>query len=166
MARPKQNNNPFALIQKVPSKWQGLVTSAADGFLKFDTPYHGARAGFINLINTYFNKGVNTIEKIFPIYAPAGHGANVPEDYIKRVVALTGIPRNKVITDPADLYKIGKAIVSHEEGQFWMTATDFDQAFKSATDQVRFNSIAKKAVGGGGALILLFLIITYFYGNS
>lgn len=159
MARPKQNNNPFALIQQVPSKWQGLAGKQNDGFLTFDNPMFGARAGFINLINTYLNRGINTIEKIFPIYAPAGHGANVPEDYIKRVVNLTGIARNKPITEPAEIYKLGKAIVTHEEGNFWMPQIDFDAAFKSAMQAKKISIPSGVVIGGIGFVIVFFLFL-------
>jgi hypothetical protein len=142
MARPQQNNNPFALIQLVPDKWQGLVGAAADGFLKFQSPTHGVRAGFINLFNTYLEKGYNTINTIFlgdpalkPVYAPAGHGDNNPEAYAAHVAQLTGIDRNAPIQTEQQIYKLGRAIVQHEEGNFWVSETDFNGGFKLALEK-------------------------------
>lgn len=157
MARPQINNNPFALIQKKPSPWKGLKGAQSDGFLTFENPMYGARAGFINLVNTYLKKGIDTIEKIFPIYAPAGHGANVPEDYIKRVVAITKIPRNQKLTYD-NLYALGKAIVAHEEGNFWMKDSDYDEGFKQAMVATRLN-VNMPAVAGGSILALAILLL-------
>lgn len=157
MARPQVNNNPFALIQKKPSPWQGLKGAQSDGFLTFENPMYGIRAGFINLVNTYLKKGIDTIEKIFPIYAPAGHGANVPEDYIKRVVAITKIPRNQKLTYD-NLYALGKAIITHEEGKYWVTDEDYNAGFKSAMDATRLK-VNMPAVVGGSILALAILLI-------
>ena len=132
MALPKKHNNPLALIQPVPSNWQGLQGSTASGFLIFQTPVWGVRAGFINLVNTYLNKGRNTIEKIFPVYAPKGHGGNDPEAYIKRVVSLTGIARNEVVSTREQLKKIGWAIHIVEEGRAWLSVNDFNSGFDLA----------------------------------
>ena len=51
---PMVANNPFALIQNVTQaqKWEGYVSSNGNGFVFFNTPYSGVRAGFISLINT------------------------------------------------------------------------------------------------------------------
>jgi len=158
MARPKINNNPFAIMDLTPDPWKGLKAKTSDGFLIFDTPTNGARAGFINLTNAYLKRGLNTIEKIFPVYAPSGHGANVPEDYIKRVVSLTGIPRNKTITSKDDIKKLGRAIVTHEEGNFWMTDKDFNDGFNSAVNSSSFLSALKTGGGALGLLLLAFLL--------
>lgn len=161
MARPQVNNNPFALIQPNPSAWQGLKGKNPDGFLIFNDAYSGIRAGFINLINTYINKGLNTIEKIFPVYAPAGHGDNVPEDYIKRAVQLTGIPRNQPITKPEDIYKLGKAIVTHEEGKFWVSQADFDKGFKAAMEAKKI-SIPTTLIAGSSIVLILIIALIIF----
>lgn len=164
MNRPQQNNNPFAIMDTTPDPWKGLISKAVDGFLKFDNPANGVRAGFINLSNAYLKRGLNTIEKIFPVYAPVGHGANVPEDYIKRVVLLTGIPRNKTISTKDEIKKIGRAIVTHEEGRFWVTEKDFEQGFSDAMKSSAFLSALKTATGSIGLLVLAF-ILYLMYGQ-
>ncbi len=160
MNRPQRNNNPFALMDTTPSAWKGLVSVMDDGFMKFESPFLGVRAGFINLINAYFKRGINTIEKIFPVYAPSGHGNNVPEDYIKRVSKLTGIPRNKKIETQEEIYKIGKAIVEHEEGKFWVSQSDFDSGFKAAMISVNSDKLFKTAGLAGGIVILLVILLS------
>lgn len=163
MNRPQRNNNPFAIMDTTPDPWRGLVGHAADGFLQFDTPAHGARAGYINLVNAYLKRGLNTIEKIFPVYAPAGHGANVPEDYIRRVSSLTGIPRNKVISTKAEIYAIGKAIVTHEEGIFWMRYNDLNKGFEDAMKATSsfIETIVNNPRISGAVVMILFLILFY-----
>lgn len=159
MNRPKQNNNPFAIIDETPDSWKGLIGKAPDGFLKFDKPENGVRAGFINLTNAYIKKGLNTIEKIFPVYAPSVDPRNNPEVYVNTVVKLTGIPRNTPIISQDQIYKIGKAITTHEEGSFWVTQKDFDAGFNAAMNSSSFLSAMKKASGGIGVVLLLGLFL-------
>jgi hypothetical protein len=161
MNRPQRNNNPMALIQQIPSKWKGLVGKNPDGFLIFESPLFGLRAGVINLINTYIKRGLDTIEKIFPVYAPKGHGTNDPEVYIKIVSKLTGIPRNKKISNEQELYKIAKAIVTHEEGNFWMTMQDFNSGFESGMNSINRNKLFTGAVTGLGVVTIIILILIY-----
>lgn len=172
MAQPKDNNNPFALIQQVPSAWQGLKGKRPNGFLQFADPVYGVRAGFINLVNTYINKGLNTIEKIFPVYAPKGHGDNDPKSYIATVSKVSGIPKNKIITTPEQIYAIGKAIVQVEEGIFkdsanqigWLSKADFDKGFDLAMSG---KTIKKVAIVGGGLIVLVLAgVFAYAYFNG
>jgi hypothetical protein len=117
---PITSNNPFALIQPYgrADKWTGLIGQWPNGFLKFDTPLNGARAGLISFINTYLKRGINTIEKIFPIYAPGGAGSgNDPDAYIRNVELWSGVPRNKPLTDTTDILKVAKAITRVERGR-------------------------------------------------
>lgn len=159
MARPQINNNPFAIMDETPDPWRGLKGKTSDGFLIFEKPVDGIRAGFINLTNAYLKRGLNTIEKIFPVYAPVGHGNNVPEDYIKRVENLTGIPRNKTISTQNDIKKIGRAIITHEEGKFWVTEKDFNEGFNAAKRSSEFLNALK--IGGGALGLILIVFILY-----
>ncbi|MBL7862594.1 MAG: hypothetical protein JNJ65_15620 [Cyclobacteriaceae bacterium] len=166
MALPKQNLNPFALIQQSPSAWQGLIGKTSSGFLIFQSAYHGVRAGFINLINTYLNRGLDTIEKILPVYAPAGHGSNDPGAYISTVERITGIPRNKKIETEADLFALGKAIVQVEEGNFWVSLQDFEAGFKAAISEKNFKKVAVVAAGSGLGILFLVGLIGYLIMNK
>jgi len=131
--RPQKANNPFALRQMKPSKWRGLVGAASDGFLEFDSPLLGVRAGFINLFQTYYLRGFNTIEKIFdsnrvfPVYGDAGKG----ELYKKLVSEFTGINRYSLLSVD-DVFKVGRAIERVEEGRNWVSDLSFVAGWKAA----------------------------------
>lgn len=129
----KEHNNPMALIQAKPDKWRGLKGSTSSGFLIFENNVYGTRAGFINLVNAYLKRGRNTIEKIIPVYAPAGHGSNVPEAYIKTLSKLTGFARNKEIKSAADLKILGRNIIKIERGLSLDNAS-FSSGFVHAMD--------------------------------
>jgi hypothetical protein len=138
---PITYNNPFALIQAPgrADKWQGLTGQRPNGFLVFDTPLNGARAGIISFINTYLKRGINTIEKIFPIYAPGGPGTgNDPPMYIKNVSTFTGIPPNQPITSATDIIKVLKAITRVESGKDWLPNPILISAYESAADATKW----------------------------
>lgn len=160
-ALPQESNNPFSLIQTKPSAWQGLVPGST-GFLKFTAVKYGVRAGFINLVNTYLNKGLNTIAKIFPVYAPSRDPRNNPAAYVANVEKITGIPRDQVISTSDQIYKLGKAIIQVEEGKFWVPQADFDEGFKLAMDNRHIVQVAKAGGIGVGA-ILVGVGIWYFF---
>lgn len=160
MNRPQKNNNPFAIMGG-DSKWKGMTMKASDGFITFDSPVNGVRAGFINLINGYINGGYNTIETIFPRYAPKGHGSNDPESYIKNVSNLTGIPRSKKLETNEDVYKVGKAITQVEEGKFWVSQKDFDTGFNNALSSTKWAGIAETGLSIGTLLLFVFLIYIF-----
>lgn len=132
-AKSIRNNNPFAIIQPVPDKWRGLKGSD-NGFLIFESPVYGVRAGFINLVNGYLKKGLNTINKIFPVYAPSSDGNN-PGAYAAAVSKFTGINSDDLI-GPAQVYPIGRAIERIEAGRQWVDPEDFDEGYKMALNEV------------------------------
>jgi hypothetical protein len=108
-------NNPFGLIQKSPDNWKGLIGNDG-GRLQFADNVFGARAGFINLVNTYLKRGKTTPAEIMPIYAPKGHGSNDPKKYIELVEKFSGIKPNQSINNEQLLYKLGQAITRIERG--------------------------------------------------
>jgi hypothetical protein len=134
-ARAIRNKNPFALIQTKPEQWQGLVGSEPDGFLIFSNPVFGVRAGYINLVNGYIRKGLNTLSKIFPVYAPITAGNN-PNKYTELVSKITGIDPNRPL-EAADIYAIGRAIERIEAGQYWVDAEDWDQGWTLSIPRIK-----------------------------
>ena len=126
--------NPFALIQPDPDNWQGLV-GHDNGKLKFINNVYGARAGYINLINTYITKGLDTTSKIFPVYAPKGHGANDPQKYIEYVENISEIGPNDKIDSLESLYALGRAIARVERGSF-LDSASLKEGFKLALQAV------------------------------
>lgn len=126
-ARGIRNNNPGNL--KISSNdWQGKVPKAqnTDGvFEQFISPEYGIRALFIDL-RSKLNRGVNTIEKILPIYAPTTE--NNTAAYIASVENISGVPRNKVLT-VADLPKIIPAFIKVENGSQPYTDSQLKTAY-------------------------------------
>jgi hypothetical protein len=145
---PIKANNPFALIQNVTQaqKWQGFVSANGNGFVFFDTPYSGTRAGFISFINTYLKRGINTIETILPIYAPAKDKRNNPDQYIELVSQLTKIPKNEPIVTPEQIIAIGKAIIRVESGSYWIDDSILVAGYSAAAQATGFPQLKKGSV--------------------
>jgi hypothetical protein len=133
IAKPIRAKNPFSLIQVKPDKWRGLVKADAKGFLYFDNVVNGVRAGFINIFNRYYLRGLNTVETIFPVYAPPFE--NDTEAYIRQVCKLTGFTPDQILS-PDDFFKLGKAIVKVEAGLNWVTDSELSQGFELAKDKL------------------------------
>lgn len=143
---PIRANNPFALIQSKPQQWQGLVSANERGFLFFDSALNGTRAGFISLINTYFKKGINTIEKIFPIYAPLSDLGDNPDIYIQNVVKLTKIPKDKPLTTAEEILALGKAIIRVESGKDWIDNATLVSGYTIAAEKTNYPKLKKGSV--------------------
>ena len=145
---PITSNNPFALIQPVgrADKWTGLIRQTPSGFLVFDTALNGTRAGFISFINTYIKRGINTIERIFPIYAPSSDPRNNPELYIQNVSKMTGIARNTPITTAEQIVAIGKAIIRVESGSDWIDNATLIGGYTFAAQYTGAPKLGKKSV--------------------
>lgn len=157
---PMVANNPFALIQPLEQakKWQGFVSANGNGFVFFDTPYSGTRAGFISFINTYLKRGINTIEKIFPIYAPKTDPRNDPEKYIQTVSQLTKIPRNAPLTTAEQIVAVGKAIIRMESGSDWIDNATLIGGYTAAAQSTGFVQLKKTSVKL--AIPFFFIILT------
>lgn len=133
---PIRANNPFALIQKkgAASAWQGLTGQAENGFLIFDTPENGARAGFISLYNTYLKKGINQYGDIIPIYAPKPQ--NNPAEYIHFIKVYTNISPVTKLDSMDKIIRVSKAIIKQESGKDWIPDSMLIRAYKSAQKAV------------------------------
>lgn len=145
---PIRANNPFALIQNIDQakKWNGYVSSNSNGFVFFDTPYSGTRAGFISFINTYLKRGKNTIEKIFPIYAPATDPRNNPQKYIDTVSKLTKIPKDAPLTTAEQILAVGKAIIKVESGIDWIPNEILVGGYAAAAQQTGYPQLKKGSI--------------------
>ncbi len=117
--RNARNNSP-GNIKDFGIKWEGMSGADSGGdvasgsFVKFKSPEYGARA-LAKDISTKRKRGLNTIGKILPVYAPNGR-ENDTKSYINSVVKSTGINSDQVLTDK-DMFKVMKAITAHEGGQ-------------------------------------------------
>jgi hypothetical protein len=138
---PIANNNPFALIQVTPDNWQGLTGKLSNGFLTFDTAVNGARAGWINLYNTYLGKGINTPNTIIPKYAPDGGGVNGA--YAKFIAGRLNITPDTAITTPKQIWELGKAITFFEAGRDWLPDAQLLEGYKQAQQKVKLPDLTR-----------------------
>lgn len=152
-ARTIRNNSPFALISN--DNWKGKVGIDDQGFTIFSNPIYGVRAGFINLYTTYLQRGLDTPNKIFPVYAPFGHGSNNPLTYIQSVKKLEGIQENEKIDSLDKLKKLGRAIIKVEAGTFWVNENDFNDGFTMAIED---RNLDKYLVVGGISLATIGIV--------
>lgn len=113
-SRGYRNNNPGNIRPDKRWTWQGQVGVDSGGYLVFDSMANGIRAMAVDLKNKITKRGLNTIEKIIPVYAPAADNNNVAA-YIASVEKHSGIARNKILT-PLDLLPIVRAMARHELG--------------------------------------------------
>ena len=137
--RPITSNNPFALIQTKgkADAWQGLKGQLDNGFLVFDTPANGVRAGYISLYNTYFKRGINTLNKIIPVYAPDSvPKAGGKNNYINFLVTQYKISADKPITTAAEIINLAKGISHFEAGKAWINDSDLKKGYIEAAKKV------------------------------
>lgn len=111
-----RNNNPFNLkLTGIP--WKGKVPAAknTDGvFEQFDTPLNGIRAGARDIHNDYWIKGKKTIRALISEFAPVSE--NNTSAYMQSVASYLGKGVDQTLVFPADLFKLTKAIIGHENG--------------------------------------------------
>lgn len=83
-------NNPGAIRPDGQSQWQGMTGVSPEGFVTFDTPENGRRAGIINVQNQAKLHGIQTLGDLFQKYAPSSDG-NDPVAYAARVGQSIGV---------------------------------------------------------------------------
>jgi len=129
-----RNKNPFNLVI-TGETWRGKLMQNTDGhFEQFDTMVNGVRAGFIDVIGDMKLRGLTSIRKLINTYAPESE--NDTKAYIASVSAQTGIHPDAVVKSRDDFFRIGQAIVRHEngaiDGGLVAGSTDFKMGFESA----------------------------------
>ncbi len=156
----RADNNPFNIrpigsatnFNGVVGQKQAFRGSTSIGtFLVFDNLNNGVRAGMKNLVNSYFNRGIDNINDIITKYAPPSDNNNTA-DYIANVrsrmqTALTGTKYAKLNsttpltfkgakeTDPENIkmFKaLCNAILVSEGGSFAKTVVDLFDITKLA----------------------------------
>lgn len=163
-----RNNNPFALIQKKPDKWQGLKSVDNGGFLAFNDVFSGLRAGMINLKNGYFKRGLNTPNKIVEKYLGAKLGelnntGDSPTNYAASIKKIAGISGNEVINpeNKAQFLALCKAIITVEAGQNWVKNSDLEAAynvvFKGAKPPQKNGLAALDNIAGDVGFVSIFV---------
>lgn len=119
LTRGYRNNNPgnIVLTWKHGNKyfWKGEIEGKDKRFKKFKSIDWGYRAMFITL-NSYINKGVDTIAEIIHRWAPPHE--NNTFSYATHVSERSGIPLNRKVSfdNPEDIKEIVKQISRIENG--------------------------------------------------
>jgi hypothetical protein len=120
----ERNNNPGNLRDPGgKQKWQGRSGTDKGGFATFATPEDGLRALGVDLGNK-FHRGLNTLDKLIPIYAPKDSG-NDPAAYAQRVAVAMGVATTDKLdwNDPDTKVALTKAMVQVEnqrDGTPWV----------------------------------------------
>ena len=114
MSRGLRNKNP-GNIRKTAGMWKGEIVGKDKDFKTFKSMAYGYRAIFV-LLQGYFSKGYNTIEKIINRYAPSSE--NATGAYIATVSELSEIPPDQVLSfnNVLQIKRIVKAISYVENG--------------------------------------------------
>jgi hypothetical protein len=114
--RGLRNNNPGNIRNSSDNFVGEMQPSTDSSFKQFVDMAHGYRAMFV-MLNTYINKGYNTIAKIINRWAPSSDGNNT-ESYITNVSNRTGINRNQILTpdNGEEIIKIVAAMSKSENG--------------------------------------------------
>lgn len=149
-----RNNNPGNL-RDAGIKWIGRVGSN-NGFTVFDTLDNGIRAYGLDIKNKII-RGLNTINKLIPVYAPPNE--NDTNRYIKDMVVKTGFSADKVlIPDLATLSKLARAQFFIENGS---TANSFisDEDIESGLSEVPGLNVKKATISF--LVFVIFVIIAY-----
>lgn len=114
--RGYRNYNPLN-IRISSNSWAGKVSDNTDGsFEQFTDMAHGFRAGIKNM-QTWINRGKNTLRNLISTWAPDSDGNN-SSSYAKHVSDATGIGLDEVI-DPNNkdqMTKIAYAMAKVENG--------------------------------------------------
>lgn len=120
-SRGLRNNNPGNLRHSANGKllkpYFGEVRPVQDSsFRKFKTMADGYRA-MLHQLKAYFNRGLNTIEKIIYTYAPPSE--NNTEKYISDLVKWTGLSRSQVLSfsDKTKIVSLVAAMSRKENGK-------------------------------------------------
>jgi hypothetical protein len=68
-----------------PARVVGVVPGRTGTFVRFGSWQDGARDWSELILGRYVNRGLDTVDKAVPVYAPAGDGGNVPVSYIRAI---------------------------------------------------------------------------------
>lgn len=141
LPRGIRNNNPGNL--RTGDSWQGMAGADPQSFIIFANVCWGIRALGMDLTSK-INRGLDTISKIFPVYAPATDNNNV-QAYINAVSNATGLGADEQLgADAQTLADLIRAIADHENGGSSMI-TDADIAAGIGMMGVSVSTLAQAA---------------------
>lgn len=114
LPRGLRDNNPGNIRPNQHYTWLGQIATE-NNYVVFQSIEFGLRAMAMDLKHKIL-RGLDTIEKYIPVYAPAGDN-NDPEAYTKTVSKMSGIPQDaKLIPDIATIQALVKAHIFVEVG--------------------------------------------------
>lgn len=137
-----RNNNP-GNIRISRSEWLGQIGSQK-GFVTFREMKYGYRAMFVNLLNSYFKQGINTLRGIINKWAPPSE--NHTDAYINTVAKGTGLDPDGRI-DPSDrntMVAIASEMFKVESGSKVADIKSAMDGYKLFTDSTQYRSYAKE----------------------
>lgn len=132
-SRGEVNNNPLNL-RPSKDKWVGMRTEQTDpGFVQFQTPFHGLRAGAKNLLTYYRVHRRDTVSAIISSWAPPSDN-NPTESYINAVAKALGVsPDSKIdLNDKVTLRRLMDAMIHVECGSQPYSVSELDSAIDAA----------------------------------
>jgi len=148
-----RNNNPGNIRRVQGNPWNGEVVPSpwVPGFVVFDTVESGYRAMLL-LLNSYINKGYNTIAKIITRWAPPTENNTL--EYVFFVVGYTGTPADKEIeVDGIEIWEVAAAMSEYEHSGE-LTPTDLN-ALTTAYNKLTGYPGGSQLAGLEGVLAIL-----------
>lgn len=107
-----RNHNPGNLRYVASIAWTGQIGDDGTGYAVFDSDEHGVRA-LGHQLQTYLNRGVNTVYSIISTYAPSSENDTVA--YVSDVAQRLGVDPNQDL-DASAIPQLAAAIIHHENG--------------------------------------------------
>lgn len=115
MPKGIRNHNPMNLRYYPAIQWNGQIDPDPDGYARFETVEYGIRAGVKNLVNGYFNRGINTPRTIISRYAPSHE--NPTDNYIQFIADRMDVGIDEPIQlTRNNMLRLTQAIIYFENG--------------------------------------------------
>lgn len=132
MTRGISNHNPGNINYHPANQWQGQLPinkAIEPRFCRFISPEYGIRA-LIKLLQTYHNKGYNTVNKMINRWAPPNE--NGTQDYINYVATRLNMAPNDKLNpfDKNTAFILAKAIIQYENGAQPYDNAVFERAYR------------------------------------
>jgi hypothetical protein len=153
-----RNKNPGNLRYKMHWGWKGVTGVDEKQFAIFESAEWGLYH-FGKQLERYKKRGIDTIAKIIPVYAPREDN-NDEEAYIASVERQTGIDKDTVLDlqDRVVMEKLMRAFTRHEQGKppdaldDWYDDATYDRAL-DLLRPIRDSRTIRGSVIGGAVIV-------------
>lgn len=156
MSAPRgiRNKNPGNLRYRPEWNWKGVVGVDDKQFAIFESAEWGL-FHFGKQLERYKKRGLDTLAKIIPVYAPKSDN-NDEAAYIRSVEVQTGIDKNTVLdlNDRVVMEKLMRAFTRHEQGippnglDDWYDDATYDRALDLLKPIRNSRTIQGSVIGG------------------